>query len=129
MHKIAIPDAKEQFEVLLNRMEHYREVFQLDDLEPNRAVYNAYLNALGKSKQPGAAKKAEEILTMMETSPDLCLAPDIVTYSMFIDCLTKCGGNSDERATDILRFIEASFCSGEQSLKPNAVFYSAILQA
>jgi hypothetical protein len=127
--KIAIPDAEERCEVLLNRMEHYREVFQLDDLEPDRAVYNAYLNALGKSKQPGAAEKAEEILTMMETSPDLRLAPDIVTYSTFIDCLTKCGGNSDERATDILRFVEASFRSGEQSLKPNAVFYSAILQA
>ena len=73
-------------------------------------------------------EKVEEILTMMQTSPDTSLRPDIVTYSTVIDCHTKCGGSPD-RAEQLLRFVEGTFRSGDKGLEPNPVFYSAILQA
>jgi pentatricopeptide repeat protein len=127
--KACIADAEERCDTVLNRMDHYREVFQLDGLDPDRNVYNAYLNALAKSQQPSAVDKAEEILTMMETSRNPDLRPDIVTYSTFIDCHTKCGERSLERAEELLRFVEGTYRRGDATLKPNSVFYSAILQA
>ncbi|KAL3918893.1 MAG: hypothetical protein SGILL_004028, partial [Bacillariaceae sp.] len=127
--KAGVADAEERCDALLNRMEHYREVFQLDGMDPDRSVYNAYLNALAKSQQQSAVEKAEEILTMMETSRNPDLRPDIVTYSTFIDCHTKCGEKGFERAEELLRFVEGTHRRGDATLKPNAVFYSAILQA
>ena len=130
--KAGVVDAEERCEALLQRMAQWKDVFQMDDLEPDRAIYNGYLNALAKSYHPNAADKAEEILTMMQTSPDESLRPDIVTYSTVIDCHTKCGCASiaaDRRADELLRFVEGSYRSGDEALKPNAVFYSAILQA
>ena len=130
--KAGVTDAEERCEALLQRMTQWKDVFQMDDLEPDTAIYNGYLNALAKSYEPNAADKAEEILTMMQTSPDEYLRPDIVTYSTVIDCHTKCGSVSitaDQRADELLRFVEGSYRSGDVSLKPNAVFYSAILQA
>jgi hypothetical protein len=126
--KARISDAEERCDALLQRMLHFRDVFQLADLEPDRAVYNAVLNALAKSRQESAVDKAEEILTMMQTSPDEKLRPDIVTYATVIDCHTKCG-NGSRRADELLRFVEGSYRGGDIALKPNAVFYSAILQA
>jgi PPR repeat family len=127
--KAGIPDADERCDALLSRMDHYREVFRLDDLQPDRSVYNAYLNALAKSQQQSAVDKAEEVLTMMETSRNPDLRPDIVTYTTFIDCHTKCGERSLERADELLRFVEGTYRRGDATLMPNAVFYSAILQA
>jgi hypothetical protein len=126
--KAGIPDAEERCDALLQRMTHLRENYQLDNLEPDRSVYNAILNALAKSCQPSAAEKAEEFLTMMQTSPGSKLRPDIVTYSTVIDCHTKCGGGC-QRAEELLRFVEGNYRGGDKSLEPNAVFYSAILQA
>ncbi|KAG7354972.1 PPR: pentatricopeptide repeat domain containing protein [Nitzschia inconspicua] len=127
--KAGVAHAEERCEKLLNRMQLYKENFNLADLEPDRVVYNAYLNALAKSQQQSAVEKAEEILTMMETSRNPDLRPDIVTYSTFIDCHTKCGERSLERADELLRFVEGTYRRGDATLKPNAVFYSAILQA
>lgn len=123
-----IVDADIRCDVLLNRMRYYRNTFGVTNLEPDRAVYNAVLNALAKSSQLHAVDKAEEILTMMQTSSDTSLRPDIVTYSTVIDCHTKCGGCPD-RAEEILRFVEGTFRDGDKGLEPNPVFYSAILQA
>ena len=126
--KARIPDAEERCDALLQRMNHFREVFQFEDLEPDRAVYNAVLNALAKSFQAKSAEKAEEILTMMQSAPDEKLRPDIVTYSTVIDCHTKCGDGS-RKAEELLRFVEGNYRGGDRSLEPNPVFYSAILQA
>lgn len=92
-------------------------------------VYNAILNAVAKSCQPSAVEKAEEIVTMMQTSQHKKLRPDIVTYSTLIDCHTKCGEGSARRAEELLRFVEGTYRSGDPTLEPSPVFYSAILQA
>ena len=47
-----------QCDALLQRMLHFRDVFHLTDLEPDRAIYNAVLNALAKSRQASAVEKA-----------------------------------------------------------------------
>jgi hypothetical protein len=127
--KAGLADSAERCDHLLQRMSHLREVFQFRGLEPDRALYNCVLNALAKSCQPSAVEKAEEILTMMQTSPDESLRPDIVTYATVIDCHTKCGDDASARAEELIRFVEGSYRSGDELLKPNAVFYSAILQA
>jgi hypothetical protein len=127
--KVGIADAEERCDALLNRMHVFKDVFQLKEMEADRAVYNAILNALAKSQQSSAVQKSEEILTMMETSPDPSLRPDIVTYSTVIDCHTKCGESSGERAEEILRYVEGTYRCGDMTLKPNAIFYSAILQS
>lgn len=126
--KARIPDAEQRCDALLQRMSYYRDL-ELEDLEPDQAVYNAVLNALAKSCQPSAVEKAEEILTMMQTSPDPRLKPNIVTYATVMDCHTKCGEGSARRAEELLRFVEGTYRSGDETLQPNAVFYSAILQA
>jgi hypothetical protein len=123
-----ITDAEGRCDALLDRMQYYRNTLGVANLEPDKAVYNAVLNALAKSSQPNAVEKAEEILTMMQTSPNTSLRPDIVTYATVIDCHTKCGGSPD-RAEELLGFVEGTFRSGDKGLEPNAVFYSAILQA
>jgi len=127
--KAGISDAEERCDILLDRMCHYRDVLELEDLEPDRVVYNAVLNALAKSQQPDAIAKVEDVLAMMESSRDENLRPDIITYATVIDCFTKCGEMSLQRADELLRFVEGTFRSGDETLKPNAVFYSAILQA
>jgi len=127
--KSDISNADERCDVLLDRMRLYRDVHGLEDLEPDRVVYNAVLNALAKSRQPDVVETVEDILTMMESSPDEHLRPDIVTYATVIDCYTKCGEMSVQRADELLRFVEGTFRSGDETLKPNAIFYSAILQA
>lgn len=126
--KARISDAEERCDVLLQRMSYYRDL-ELDGLEPDQAVYNAILNALAKSCKPSAVEKAEEILTMMQTSPDPRLKPNIITYATIMDCHTKCGERSFRRAEELLRFVEGTYRSGDKALQPNAVFYSAILQA
>jgi len=127
--KARIPDAAVRCDALLQRMMHYRDNLHFHDLEPDQAVYNAVLNALAKSYQSTAVEAAEEILTMMQTSPDKKLRPDIVTYATVIDCHTKCGEGSSDRAQELLRFVEGTYRNGDKTLEPNAVFYSAILQA
>lgn len=127
--KSKIPDAEARCDRLLQRMLYYRDSLQIHELEPDKVVYNAMLNALAKSCQPSAVDKAEEIVTMMQTSPDKSLRPDIVTYSTVIDCHTKCGEGSAKRAEELLRFVEGTYRNGDKSLEPSAVFYSAILQA
>jgi len=127
--KAGISDAEERCDVLLERMSHYKDMLQLEHLEPDRVVYNTVLNALAKSQQPDVMTKVEDILALMESSSDNRLRPDIVTYATVIDCYTKCGEMSLERADELLRFVEGSFRNGNEALKPNAVFYSAILQA
>jgi hypothetical protein len=128
--KARIPDAGSRCDALLYRMFQYRDNLQFQDLEPDQAIYNAVLNALAKSSQSSAVDKAEDILTMMQTSPNEKLRPDIVTYATVIDCHTKCGeGSAQERAKELLRFVEGTYRSGDSTLEPNAVFYSGILQA
>ena len=127
--KVRIPDAAARCDRLLQRMLYYRDNLQFRDLEPDQLFYNAVLNALAKSYQSSAVEKAEEILTMMQTAPDERLRPNIVTYATVIDCYTKCGEGSPQRAEELLRFVEGTYRSGDKTLKPNAVFYSAILQA
>ena len=46
-----VSDAEERCDVLLDRMSYYTDALQLKELEPDRVVYNAVLNALAKSKQ------------------------------------------------------------------------------
>ena len=126
-----VSDAEERCDVLLDRMSYYTDALQLKELEPDRVVYNAVLNALAKSKQPEVITKVEDILTMMESSPNNMLRPDIVTYATVIDCFTKCGDKnmSSQRADELLRFVEGTYRGGDEMLKPNFFFYSAILQA
>lgn len=126
--KSRISDAAERCDALLERMAYYRDTLGVTDVDPDKTVYNAILNALAKSSQLSAVEKAEDILTMMQTSPDTSLRPDIITYATVIDCHTKCGGSPD-RAEELLRFVEGTFRNGDKGLEPNAVFYSAILQA
>lgn len=129
--KARIPDAEQRCDDLLVRMSQLEEAGVVsNDLRSNRALYNSILNALAKSGQPSAKDKAEEILTMMQTSPNVNLRPDIVTYASVLDCHTKSGSpETFARAEEMLRFVEGSYRNGEVLLKPNAVFYSAILQA
>lgn len=126
--KARIPDAEERCEALLQRMKHYQENLCFDDLKPDRSIYNAVLNAVAKSSQPTSVDKAEDILTMMQLSLEPDLQPDIVTYATVIDCHTKCGDGCS-RAEELLRFVEGTYRGGNKFLEPNAVFYSAILQA
>ena len=134
--KSRIPDAEARIDHLLERMAYLRNDFGISNLQVDRTIYNACLNALAKSCQPSAVETAENILTLMETSPDPDLLPDIVTYAAVIDCHTKCNkdeGGASTRADELLRFVEGSYRNranvGHELLKPNAVFYSAILQA
>jgi Pentatricopeptide repeat domain len=129
--KARIPDAEQRCDNLLVRMEQLEEAGVVSrDLRSSRALYNSILNALAKSGQASSRDKAEEILTMMQTSPNPDLRPDIVSYATVMDCHTKSGSASTaERAEELLRFVEGSYRSGDAVLQPNAVFYSAILQA
>ena len=127
--KSEVSNAEQRCDILLDRMSHYRDMLDLEDLEPDRVVYNAVLNALAKSQQPSVVETVEDILAMMESSQDENLRPDIVTYATVIDCFTKCGERNLERADELLRFVEGTFRNGDEMLKPNAVFYSAVLQA
>ena len=113
--KARIPDAEQRCEDLLVRMSQLEEAGVVsNDLRSNRALYNSILNALAKSGQPSSKDKAEEILTMMQTSPNINLRPDIVTYASVLDCYTKSGSPTTfARAEEMLRFVEgvSVYCS------------------
>jgi hypothetical protein len=133
--KCGIPNAEAKCDALLERIQALIDAgANANALKPDRTLYNSILNALAKSCQPSSVEKAEEIVTMMETSSDVSLQPDIVSYATLMDCYTKSNSGGDgmmagKRADEILRFVEGKYRSGDVRLQPNPVFYSAILQA
>jgi len=135
--KARVVDAEERCDALLKRMKRL-------GITPTRVLYNSILNALAKSCQGSAVKKAEEILKLMDDDVD------IVTYSTIVDCYTKCGeeafstdtnnarnnnnnttmSNTIAKADETLRTVETTYeATRDLRFKPTPVFYSAILQA
>ena len=126
--KASVPNAREKCEELLERMAKLRRS-GVANLQPSRILYNSILNALAKSCRADSVEKAEEILAQMQACEDDGMQPDIVTYATVLDCYTKSGMESYQRAEEILALVEDRYAKGNDQLKPNAVFYSAILQA
>ena len=126
--KAAMKDAADKCDVLLERMKKLSDS-GVPGLHPNRILNNSILNAIAKSSREDSVERAEELLASMQASKDPEMQPDIVTYATVLDCYTKSGRSSDQRADEILAEVEERYAHGDDRLEPNAVFYSAILQA
>ena len=86
------------------------------DLKPNTLTYNAIINSLAKSGEPGAARKAERVLQNMVNRYKAGggtndVKPTTIHFNAMLDAFAKSGGGRDaaERAESILEWMDELF--------------------
>ena len=99
-------------------------------ISPDRAVSNSALNAWARSGDPRTVARAEEIVSDMEKSTLARGTPDIATWNTLINVYTKSGDPAaPEKAERVLRKVESSYLDGSYDRRPQALTYSAVIQA
>lgn len=106
-------------------------------IAPNKWTYNAYLEALSKTRRPSIGEEAEQILEEMDAQYRIKgkhMKPDVLTFTNVIHCIALSGAkDAFERAYAILTKMENLHSSGYGDVRPNTVslFYwvSSIVKA
>jgi len=119
-------------------------------IKADTKIYNILIDAWAKSGEPGAAKRAEEILIQMDRSGDPDMAPDVKSFSSVINAwaLTSASrlgqyyilndgyvngtvyGAAAVRAERILNAMEEMSQSGTNPrIKPNTISYNTVISA
>jgi hypothetical protein len=99
--------------------------------EPNQIVFNATINAWGKSQRKGREKRVDQIIRLMQQLGDLTeVRPDIVTFSTAIaSCMRSELSNAHELAESYLDEAKRLYAEGDSGCKPNSMCYGAVIQA
>ena len=106
--------AASRAEALLSQMESKYLAGDLD-LKPNTFTYNAVINSLAKSGEPGAARKAERVLQNMvniyKAGGTNDVKPTTIHFNAVLDAFAKSGDGRDaaERAESILEWMDDLF--------------------
>jgi Pentatricopeptide repeat domain/PPR repeat len=104
-------------------------------LKPNTFTYNAVINALAKSGEPGAAARAERVLQNMVNrhrnggSDDV--KPTTINFNTVLDAWAKSGGGRQaaERAEEILEWMDRLHKGGNPDVKPDTITFNAVLDS
>lgn len=114
--------------------EVFRRLESDESAQPNTRTYNSLLKAWGKSRLPGAAAHVDEILQNMidAAGSGSDVRPDVISFSTALDAWAKSKEvGKARRARSILdRMVEFHMKNAvDDSAKPNAVCYNAVLNA
>jgi len=117
-------EVRDKTDALLRRMKER-------GVAADRATMNAALNAFARSGgDPRTVARAEEIVSDMEKSTFARGTPDIATWNTLINVYTKSGDPAaPEKAERVLRKVESSYLNGTYDRRPQALTYSAVIQA
>lgn len=104
------------------------------DLKPNTFTYNAVINALAKSGEPGAAARAERVLQNMvnrHRSGNDDVKPTTINFNTVLDAWAKSGGGraAAERAEEILEWMDRLNKNGNHEVRPDTITFNAVLDA
>ena len=108
-----------------------------DDLDiisrPNTVTYTAYMKALADMCCPSAARRAEEVLTTMETlyrKGNTAVKPTLMSYNTSLRAWAKVQNrNGAERADQVLSQMEAKRNAGISTVCPDLYSYSICIDA
>ena len=98
--------------------------------EPTLAKFNTLLDAMARSKSPGAAERMEAIVEHMkelQRTGKLDGNPDTFSYNSVI--LAAANFGEAKRAQDILERMYQEFASGNQDTKPDLQSFSYVITA
>ena len=98
--------------------------------KPNFRTYRAVITALGKSTQPRAAEKCEQILNEMESFAShgmKDLAPNTIVYNAVIDAYARSQTESKAYRAELL--LEKMLDSGNPMIEPDAVTFNSVIKA
>jgi hypothetical protein len=99
---------------------------------PNVITFSAVLSAWAKTQRnPQAPERAETLLQQMKHLSETGVLPDakpnVISYSIVLDCLAYAGSTSAAlRADSILREMKAS---DDPNVQPNVVSYNSVIKA
>lgn len=125
-------DAKKAEEILRHAFDSFEE--GKTDQKPDMQAYSMLINAWSNSGLAVAPHRAEMILIKMLEEYEcgkLDSKPDTVCYSTIINCWAKSKQkHAPERAEAILRNMKEQYeIFGNVQLRPNAITYSAVMDA
>lgn len=97
------------------------------------AMPNIVIKAIARSKDPDAAKKAEEILSRLEEdyqSGKSHLRPDVTTYSSVINACAYCMGDAKKRAEALDTALRSFYkLRNVEDEKANNIVYGTVFKA
>lgn len=103
------------------------------DVKPNTQTYRSVITALGKSRQPQAAQKAEQILEEMEYISQhgaKDLAPNTIVYNAVIDAFARSKTVSKAYRAELLleKMLEETE-KGNVSIRPDTITFNSVINA
>lgn len=116
-------DALERSLAIIRRMEdlHFHG---FGDVRPNCYTYNCVINAAAKSKRPGKAQIALQLLRRMQ---EVALRPPTVTYNNVLNACAYASISKDD-PNEILDIAELVFEEAKSLCNPNYITYSSYLK-
>lgn len=116
---------------------------QRDDIKANTITFNTVLHAWAVSEKRGSATRAQRLFDHMKKlyqAGNYDVKPDVFSYASVISALAKTGDNHItknievdssfvERALNLFDEMERLFVAGDEDLRPNAVVFSAVINA
>jgi pentatricopeptide repeat protein len=99
--------------------------------EPDLQLYSSVLHVFGSSGRPDAGRQADRIVTTIGKLMNEGNPKDVVIfYNNWMNCYTKSGDpGAVQRVMDILSNMEERYLSGASRGQPDALSYSAAIQA
>ncbi|CAB9519362.1 Pentatricopeptide repeat-containing protein [Seminavis robusta] len=123
----------EKAENILRHMEALYNSGENVDAKPNVRSYNTVINVWAKSQSDIGAKRAEEILDLMERmfkGGDSSVAPDVHSFSTVINAWARSQKeHKADRALNLLKEMKQLYRQGNENLKPNVVVANAVMNA
>ena len=115
-------------------IQHMEDNEDLDVISrPNTVTYTAYMKALADMCCPSAARRAEEVLTTMETlyrKGNTAVKPTLMSYNTSLRAWAKVQNrNGAERADRVLSQMEAKHNAGISTVCPDLYSYSICIDA
>lgn len=126
-------EAGEKAERVLRQMEQLYNSGENVDAKPNVRSYNTVINVWAKSRSDHGAKRAEEILDLMErmaAAGNVSVRPDVHSFSTVINAWARSQKeNKAERALNLLKEMDRLCTDGDKSMRPNVVVANAVMNA
>jgi hypothetical protein len=130
------PDAPQRTEKLITYMDRLYQKGN-EKAKPTRMSFNQVMAAWSRSKKPGSAQRAEDILNRMTVLSKVSeehnrdLSPSIASYSAVIAAWAKSGDDDcGRKAERILKQAEHRFrAHNDLQLMPDTIMYNLVIDA
>lgn len=109
-------------EEIFRHMKRIAEENRLPSVMPDIISYTTLMRAWVKEAKPGYAAKVEQLLDEIEANAQKGMRPDIVTYGVVLNALSRCGDrDAGTRGEAILHRMR------KQGVEPNRICYNSIM--